>query len=131
MKQLMSILAAFLLTFSCFSQSNEYNVLSNVDSWEYLEYSNMIDSINLKQNDGSSWQSLKFYSDASVTDSKIRKDIVSSSNILEVIDRLGEIHLDILCKSSVKKLTPISKFYYTILSSGEEKVIIIMYPVGS
>lgn len=140
MKKLNLFLAAFLISATCFSQYtyneseltlNEYDVTLAKDSWVYLDYSNIIDSINTKQTDGSSWRAIKFYQDRLVPDNKIKKTIVNSKNITEIIDKLGPIHFDIPCNSSTKSLTPISEFYYTILNSGGEKVIVLMYPIGS
>ena len=140
MKKLNLFLVAFLISATCFSQYiyngsgvtfDEYNVTTTKDSWVYLDYSNIIDSINTKQNDGSSWRAIKFYQDRLIPDYKIKNTIVNSKNVNEIIDKLGPIHFDIPCNSNSKSLIPISEFYYTILNSGGEKVIVIMYPIGS
>lgn len=132
MKQLILVISAVLLTNICFSQStynNEYNIPISKNSWKQLGYDNLIDSINLKQNDGSSWQALEFYADLSIEDSEIIDNIETSSNVLDIINKLGEVSLDIPCKSSTKYLTPISGQYYTILEKNGGKMILIMYPI--
>ena len=132
MKKLTAFITALLFTTLCFSQGN-YNVSTESNSWEYLNYSNLIDSVNSKQNDGSSWQVLKFYVNSEVSDLNIERDIFKSKYISEVIDKLGEVHLDIPCKSSTKDLVPISNFYYTINSNKHAdegiKIVMLMYPI--
>ena len=129
MKKVMSYLAAFLLTISCFAQQ-KYNLLHDFpiikDSWKYLEYYSIMDSINLKQSDGSGWEALLFHTDLSVSDADIKMYINSSSNVLDIIKKLGNIGIGIT-KNDL--LIPISDQYYTIRKEDDRKVVVIMFPI--
>ena len=125
----MSFLAAFLLTISCFAQQ-KYTLLHDFpiikDSWKYLEYYSLMDSINLKQSDGSGWEALLFHTDLSVSDADIKMYINSSSNVLDIIDKLGNISIGIT-KNDL--LIPISNQYYSIRKEDDTKVVVILFPI--
>ena len=129
MKKLRSFLAAFLLTISCFAQQ-KYTLLHDFpiikDSWKYLEYYSIMDSINLKQSDGSGWEALIFDIDLSISDTDIKMYINSSSNVLDIIKKLGNIGIGIT-KNDL--LIPISDQYYTIRKEDDRKVVVIMFPI--
>ncbi len=129
MKKVMSFLAAFLLTISCFAQQ-KYTLLHDFpiikDSWKYLEYYSLMDSINLKQSDGSGWEALIFDIDLSISDTDIKMYINSSSNVLDIIKKLGNIGIGIT-KNDL--LIPISDQYYTIRKEDDRKVVVIMFPI--
>jgi hypothetical protein len=129
MKKVMSYLAAFLLTISCFAQQ-KYTLLHDFpiikDSWKYLEYYSLMDSINLKQSDGSGWEALLFHTDLSVSDADIKMYINSSSNVLDIIDKLGGVDLGI---TKEELLIPIADQYYTIRKEDDRKVVVIMFPI--
>ena len=129
MKKVMSFLAAFLLTISCFAQQ-KYTLLHDFpiikDSWKYLEYYSLMDSINLKQSDGSGWEALIFDIDLSISDTDIKMYINSSSNVLDIIKKLGHIGIGIT-KNDL--LIPISDQYYTIRKEDDRKVVVIMFPI--
>ena len=52
--------------------------------------------------------------------------INSSSNVLDIIDKLGCVDLGI---TKEELLIPISDQYYTIRKEDDRKVVVIMFPI--
>lgn len=123
-------IAFFVCVFTTlsFSQESDHTVsLKPSEKFIKLDYSQIIDSVNLNQEGSEQFEFFEIIISENVL-SSVDSFMSNCHSIQEVINKYGAVGLDIIVASNSEKIQPLSGFYYNVNKSYGKLRLSVLYP---